>query len=85
MEIESRIEKAIATKFDVDFKNYANIIKHYDRAMLKAEKLAMWPDDPHEWQGFDEIEHVTVGIRFWSPQRALKEFGLRCIETGIEV
>jgi len=85
MEIESRIEKAIATKFDVDFKAYANIVKHYDRMMLKAEKLSMWPDDPHEWQGFDEIENVSVDFRFWRSRYASKEFCLRCIELGIEL
>ena len=34
--IESRIEEAIAIKFVVDFNSHANIIKHYDRMLLKA-------------------------------------------------
>jgi hypothetical protein len=85
MEIESRFERAIATRFEVDFKRYASAIKCYDRLMLKAEKLTMWPDDKTDWSGFDAVGDVGVSFRYYSPRDATKVFYLRCIGVGIEV
>ena len=84
-EIEQRIEAAIATRFDVDFKRYASAIKCYDRMMLKAEKTTMWPDDETEWNGFDAIGTAGISFRYYSPTDATKVFYLRCIGVGIEV
>jgi hypothetical protein len=85
MEIESRFERAIATRFDVDFTKHADHVRYYDRLMLKAEKLNMWPDDLRLWHGFDTIKTESVDFRFYGPRHASSEFYLRCIGVGIEV
>ncbi len=77
---ESRIESAIAEHFGIDFGRYADVIKHYDRAMLKAEKLAMWPDDQTAWAGFSEIDDRRVRFSFLAPDRAERTF-LTCANS----
>jgi 5'-deoxynucleotidase YfbR-like HD superfamily hydrolase len=85
MEIESRFERAIETRFDVDFAKHADHVRCYDRLMLKAEKLNMWPDDLRLWHGFDTIKTESVDFRHYGPRDASKEFYLRCLGVGIEV
>ena len=43
--VERRLEAAIEKAFGIDFKAHETAIKRFDRAMLKAEKIAMWPND----------------------------------------
>jgi uncharacterized protein len=71
---EGRIEAAIEIAFDVDFCKWREVIKRFDRAMLKAEKIRMWPEDKEHWAGFGEIENVDVKFGFWEPRRAELEF-----------
>lgn len=35
-------------------------VKHYDRQMLKAEKMFLWPDDRETWSGFEDVKTRTV-------------------------
>jgi hypothetical protein len=85
LDLESRFERAIAIRFDVNFERYASAIKCYDRLMLKAEKTTMWPDDETEWNGFGGITMPDVCFRYYRPRDASKEFCFRCIGVGIEV
>jgi len=78
--IESRIEAAIETRFGVDFEKWQPVIKRFDRAMLKCEKLSMWPDDSEQWSGFSEIDAADVTLNFWSHERAEYNF-LRIAEV----
>lgn len=73
---EGRIEAAIETAFDVDICFWRPVIKRYDRAMLKAEKIRMWPEDKEHWQGFGEIENVDVKFEFWGPEEAEFKFSM---------
>lgn len=73
-EIESLVELAIDRKFNCKFDHYSETIKKYDRAMLKAEKTAMWPDDAEHWAGFETIPLVRVQLRYWTPHEANDEF-----------
>lgn len=73
-EAESRIEAAIEAAMGVDFRRWSDVIKRFDRAMLKAEKISMWPDDREKWAGFSDIEDREVSLRFWPPGEAEKEF-----------
>lgn len=84
-EIEKRIEAAIAVRFGVDFESFEPAVKHYDRLMLKAEKIDMWPDDPHQWHGFDTIDHASVAFCYYSHRYASRAFFLRCMDVGIEL
>lgn len=71
---EQRIESAIEVAFAVDFHQHKDTIKRFDRAMLKAEKIAMWPDDKEKWQGFGEIEDRAVQLQYWPPPEAEVQF-----------
>lgn len=82
-EIESSIERAIGIRFGIDFEARAGVIKKYDRAMLKAEKMAMWPDDSEEWEGFSKIEAADVHIEQLSPVDAQKKFESWARKLGI--
>jgi hypothetical protein len=72
--VESRMERAIAEAFGVDFERWAEEIKLFDRQMLKAEKLALWPGDREVWSGFTEIKDRIVRFGFWSPETAEQKF-----------
>jgi hypothetical protein len=72
--VESRMERAIAEAFGVDFERWADEIKLFDRQMLKAEKLALWPGDHEVWSGFTEIRDRIVHFGFWAPETAQRQF-----------
>ncbi len=63
--IETQIEHAIQIAFAVDFEQWADVIKEYDRAMLKAEKTRLWPEDKEVWAGFSSIPDHEVEFRFY--------------------
>lgn len=73
-DVERRIEAAIERRFNVDFAKWATVIKRFDRAMLKAEKTIMWPDDAETWAGFSEIEDRYVSLWYWDPTTAENQF-----------
>lgn len=73
-ETEQRIEAAIQAAFGVDFSKWMDVIKRFDRAMLKAEKVTMWPEDTEKWAGFSEIEDRVVKFQFWEPSQAEMQF-----------
>lgn len=68
--IEDRVEFAIENALGVNFVRCHDTIKRYDRAMLKAEKTAMWPDDRELWQGFASTELRHVELQYWGPREA---------------
>ena len=72
--VEARIESAISIKFCVDFKGFREQIRKYDRLMLKAEKIRMWPEDREKWFGFDGIDQADVLFGFWGPEEAQSRF-----------
>jgi hypothetical protein len=84
LEIERRFEQAIGDQFDVDIKVYQPLIDQFDRAMLKAEKIAFWPDDKTEWEGFSEIETSGVKFKFWLPGFVESQFIKMAIELGLQ-
>lgn len=73
-EAEKRMEAAIQAAFNVDFLKWADVIKRFDRAMLKAEKVTMWPEDTEKWAGFGEVEDRVVQFQFWDPVQAESQF-----------
>jgi uncharacterized protein len=74
MVTEQRIEGAIEEAFSVDFELHKDVIKRFDRAMLRAEKLGMWPGDSEMWSGFADAEAFDVPLAFWSPEEAENHF-----------
>lgn len=73
-QLERKMERAVSEHFGIDFEKHADVIKHYDRLMLKAEKIAQWPDDNAQWEGWLEIEHRPVAFKYLMPERARIEF-----------
>ncbi len=73
-EAELRIDRAIESKFSIEFKKFEDTIKRYDRIMLKAEKASMWPRCSDEWFGFSEIEERKINFGFWDPSYAEMQF-----------
>jgi len=73
-EAEQKMEAAIEVAFGVDFSRWTDVIKRFDRAMLKAEKVAMWPDDKEKWEGFGDIEDRYVRFDYWLPPDAEANF-----------
>ncbi len=73
-EAENRIELAIEQAFGIDFQWHQDVIKKFDRAMLKAEKTSMWPEDKEEWAGFSQIMTANVELHHWSPSIAQRMF-----------
>ncbi len=71
---EQRIEQAIQTAFGIDFRAWAEVIKRFDRAMLKIEKTQMWPEDQEHWAGFSEIDVPKYRLGFWEPTMAEERF-----------
>ncbi len=73
-EAEQRMEAAIEAAFGIEFGRFTDTIKRFDRAMLKAEKVTMWPEDTEKWAGFGEIEDREVKFQFWAPNEAEMQF-----------
>lgn len=74
METEWRIQLAIECAMGVSFVYHGETIKNYDRLMLKAEKIAMWPNDTEAWNGFSGIDSRHVAFKFWAPEEAEMQF-----------
>lgn len=72
--LEERLEQAIAFRFNVDMTGTADIVKRYDRLMLKVEKTSMWPDDAEHWSGFGDIDDVDMDLDYLSPEDACRRF-----------
>lgn len=72
--VEEKVETAVGVRFGIDFHKHAATIKHYDRAMLKAEKIHFWPEDSEEWFGFSEIDERDVKFCEYAPLQARSVF-----------
>jgi len=72
--VEGRMEIAISLRFDIDFDSCIDVVKQYDRAMLKAEKQTMWPEDREKWEGFGDLGDREIVLGFWSPTEAEAQF-----------
>ena len=80
---EQRFEAAIAVRFGLPT-DCDEIIKRYDRQMLKAEKLALWPDDSFEWSGFGEVPTRDIEIACLPPNMASQLFFFSARMLGVE-
>jgi 5'-deoxynucleotidase YfbR-like HD superfamily hydrolase len=74
MHFEKKIEKAVQRRFGLKFDLYQNVIKRFDRIMLKVEKVNMWPQDKELWAGFAHTEDVELDLNFWTPDEAKDQF-----------
>lgn len=74
LEVEQRMESAIDKRFGLAMHHHAAVVKDYDRMMLKAEKLALWPEDSEHWEGFETIPIREIKFGWWSPREAELQF-----------
>lgn len=73
-DLELRMERAIEAAFGFEFEPFREAIKRFDRRVLKAEKVAMWPDDGIIWPGFEFIKTPDLELRYLSPKLARAAF-----------
>lgn len=81
-EIECRVENVIAAKYGVDFQQPE--VGEIDRAMLIAERNALFSKDNVKWTGEDEVRKVNPSISCLSPHDAEILFMRRVRELGVE-
>lgn len=81
--IEANIELAVSTRFKIPFSEFVDVVKKYDRLMLKAEKIHMWPNDREEWFGFAGIEYRPIDFSFWYPPMAERKFSDMAASLGL--
>lgn len=72
--IESRVEDAIALKFEIDFVAHKDAVREIDRAMLIAERRALFSADTVEWTGENDVRIVHVDFPCWTPKEAESRF-----------
>lgn len=72
-ELERKIEYLVNHRFKIK-SGHEKTIKSFDLQMLKAEKLALFPDDDFNWHGFNQIKDVHVDIKCWHPKEAEMHF-----------
>lgn len=83
--IEDRITAVIGEAFGIDFEKHHDVIKHYDRMMLKAEKQHFWPDDAAKWTGFGGTEDRKVPIKCRAPFEAKSLFCMKSLDIVCDV
>lgn len=80
---EKQMEEAIQIAFRIDFEKWSNVVKRFDRAMLKVEKVTMWPEDRETWQGFSDITDEQVNLLYWGPMMAEAKFLAMAEKLGL--
>jgi 5'-deoxynucleotidase YfbR-like HD superfamily hydrolase len=81
--VESRVERAIARRFGIDFDYYHSIVKEIDHIALFAEKRALFDGEIVAWPGEDTVAPVTFDVQCWWPPEAEKRFLESANELGI--
>lgn len=71
--IERNVEEAIQARFGTGDWN-VEPIKRADLQMLRAEQLALMPDNGDRWSCLDGVEVAAVNLRCWSPKNARDAF-----------
>lgn len=71
-EIEQRVERAIAEKFNIDFDSHREVIKEIDHILLIAERKALFSSDRVQWCGEREVRKPSILLWFhgWTPEVA---------------
>lgn len=81
--VEQRMESAIAEKFGINFSKQHAAVEEIDRAMLIAERHAMFQSDHITWTGENEVRKLTVAFQHWMPENAEEIFMLYADLLGI--
>lgn len=83
--VEWLMEQAIALKFGVNLEATHAAMKEIDRAMLIAERRAMFSTDHILWNGENEVRTLDVSFSKWCPQTAEFWFTHFARSLGVEV
>ena len=68
--IEKRMESVIAAKYKIEFKQTSGKWKEIDRAMLIAERRAMFTPDKVTWTGENDVRALNVMFKYMNPPTA---------------
>jgi hypothetical protein len=81
-EIERDVEKAIATRFDLQFPWHQSI-KEVDRRLVKAEREQIMRPSGREWRTHTDVDPLPVSVLCLSATYAKRLFNNRARELGI--
>ena len=81
--IESQMERVIAKKFNLDFRQYKWAIQDIDQAIQVSERLALFSDDNVIWPDEDRARVLGVA-QCWDPVQAEREFTTFARDLGIK-
>lgn len=82
--IERAVDRAIKVAFFTG-NGPRRLIKQIDRAMLVAEKQAIWPHDRKQWEAFGKTKPADVVLKFWKPRKAERKFLEMAATIGIRI
>ena len=71
--MEDRIEAVVRETFGL-IGEFEDQVKWIDLAMLKAEKLWLFPRDRTEWGGLSGLPVLEVELKLWGPRAARSAF-----------
>lgn len=82
-EVERRIENVIAEKYLIDFDRESACIREIDRAVLIAERNALFCRDKVSWVGEESVRRVALDVELWLPDQAEATFTSMAKKIGI--
>lgn len=82
-EVERRVEVCIVRKYGLAGTGDWPPVKEIDRAMLIAERRALFTADKVVWTGEQHVRRLNVTFSCWSPAEAEKAFLLAAHRLGI--
>jgi hypothetical protein len=80
-ELEKKIMKVIAKKFQLSPASCPDIIKHLDRRICQDEREVLLPPSEKSW-GINPDDKLGAAIQCWQPHYARSRFLLRFKELG---
>lgn len=81
-EIETRVQAVIDEKFGVD-RSAAPVVKGNDEYMLANEAHHLMLEPPKPW-GLDGMPSPNfIGLRFWTPEEARRQFMIEARRLGV--
>ena len=84
--VEKTLEAVIGRKFGVEFERHADVVREIDRAMLIAERKALFRrQDKVLWAGEESCRVLAPNIGSWIPPDAESRFIFRASALGIDI
>ena len=62
--IEARVAAAVSRRFEIDFDKWTDEIHEIDKAVVLAERKALYPDYPEKWPNEDGVRVLDLRFDF---------------------